>query len=115
MKKCDVRLTDEERKCCDAIIDQLAGSSQKARRARILRQVDAERRNWAERQVATAFHCGIRTVENTRRHCVLEGFEQALLGCQRNAPSVPKLLDGKQESQLIALRLGPPPAGHGTW
>ena len=115
MKKYVVRLTDEERKCCDATIDQLVGSSQKARRARILRQVDVDGPNWTDRQVAAAFHCRIRTVENTRRRCVLEGFEQALQGRQRSAPAVPKLLDGQQEAQLIALRLGEPPAGYGKW
>ena len=49
MKKYVVRLTDEERKCCDATVDKLAGSSQKARRARILRQVDADGPNWTGR------------------------------------------------------------------
>ena len=115
MKKYVVRLTDEERKCCDATVDKLAGSSQKARRARILRQVDADGTNWTDRQVAAAFRCRIRTVENTRRRCVLEGFEQALEGRQRSAPPVPKLLDGEQEAQLIALRLGPPPEGYASW
>ena len=57
----------------------------------------------------------MRTVENTRRRCVLEGFEQALQGRQRSAPPVPKLLDGRREAQLIALRLGPPPSGYGNW
>ena len=82
-------------------MDKLAGSSQKARRARILRQVDADGPNWTDRQVAVAFRCRIRTVENTRRRCVLEGFEQAL--------------EGRQEAQLIALRLGPPPEGYASW
>ncbi len=41
MKNYIVRLTDEERKLCDETIDKLDGSSQKARRARILRQADA--------------------------------------------------------------------------
>ena len=42
MKKYVVRLTDEERKICKDKIDRLTGSSQKARRARILLQVDAD-------------------------------------------------------------------------
>ena len=33
----------------------------------------------------------------------------------RQRPPTPKLLDGKQEAPLIALRLGPPPAGHAQW
>lgn len=32
MKEYVVRLTDEKRKCCDSMIGQLAGSSQKAHR-----------------------------------------------------------------------------------
>lgn len=114
-KKYVVRLSDEERECCDATIDKLVGKSQKARRARILRQVDADGPNWTDRQVAAAFRCRMRTVENTRRNCVLEGFEQALQGRQRSAPAVPKLLDGQQEAQLIALRLGAPPEGYSSW
>ena len=115
MKKYIVRLTDEERKLCDETVDKLVGSSQKARRARTLRQVDANGPNWTDRQVAEAFRCRVRTVENTRRRCVLEGFMKALQGLPRPASAVSKLLDGEQEAQLIALRLGPPPEGYGNW
>ena len=114
-KKYIVRLTDEERKLCDETVDKLVGSSQKARRARILRQVDANGPNWTDRAVAEAFRCRVRTVENTRRRCVLEGFAKALQGQPRTASAVSKLLDGEQEAQLIALRLGPPPEGYGNW
>ena len=30
-------------------------------------------------------------------------------------PRSPKLLDGEQEAQVIALRLGPPPKGYANW
>lgn len=52
MKKCLARLTDEERKLSDETIDKLVGSSQKSRRARVLRQVDADGPGWTDRQVA---------------------------------------------------------------
>ena len=115
MQKYVVRLTDEERKLCEGTIDRLKGSSQKARRARILLQVDADGPGWTDRQAAGAFRCRVQTVENVRRRCVLEGFDLALCGKQRSAPPVPKLLDGEQETQVIALRLGSPPAGYGNW
>ena len=115
MRKYIVRLTDEERKLCDETIDKLVGSSQKARRARILRQVDVAGPGWTDRQMAEAYRCRVRTVENTWRRCVLEGFEQALHGCQRTTAPVPKLLDGEPEARLIALRLGPQPEGYGNW
>ena len=46
---------------------------------------------------------------------MLEGFDLALCGKQRGAPPVPKLLDGKQEARVIALRLSTPPVGYGNW
>ncbi|MDE0625538.1 MAG: helix-turn-helix domain-containing protein [Bryobacterales bacterium] len=78
-------------------------------------QTDVDGPGWTDRQVADAYRCRTRTVENVRRRCVLEGFELALNGKQRSSPPVPKLLNGEQEAQLIALRLGPPPPGYGNW
>ena len=66
-------------------------------------------------QIADAFSCRTKTVENVRQRCVLEGFEQALERKRREFPPVPKLLDGEQEAQVIALRLGPPPKGYANW
>jgi hypothetical protein len=39
----------------------------------------------------------------------------ALNGKQRAHPPVEKLLDGKQEAEIIALRLGTPPPGYAHW
>ena len=36
-------------------------------------------------------------------------------GKQREQPPTEKLLDGKQEAQVIATRLGPPPKGYANW
>ena len=115
MKKYVVRLTDEERKLCEDTIDRLKGSSRKARRARVLLQVDAAGPGWTDRQVAEAFRCRVQTVDNVRRRCVPEGFELALCGRQRSTPPVPKLRDGEQEARVIALRPSPAPAGYGNW
>ena len=32
-----------------------------------------------------------------------------------NKPATEKLLGGKQEAQVIAMRLGPPPKGYANW
>ena len=63
-KKYIVRLTEEERKICDEMIGKLKGSSQKARRARILLKVDADGPGWTDQRVADAFSCRTKTVEN---------------------------------------------------
>ena len=67
---------------------------------------------WTDQQIADAYSCRTKTVENIRQRCVLDGFERA---ARTKAPSVapgpPNCLDGEQEAQVIALRTGPPPEG----
>ena len=46
---------------------------------------------------------------------MLEGFEAALERKRRATTPVAKRLDGEQEAQVIALRLGPPPPGYAHW
>ena len=85
------------------------------RRAQILLKADADGPAWTDERIADAFSCRTKTVENVRQRCVLEGFERALERKRRASPPVPKLLDGEQEAQIIALRLGPPPPGFANW
>ena len=81
MKKYIVRLSETERKTCQEVIKKLKGSSQKARRARILLQVDADGPELVRLPgVAEAYGCQEHTVANVRKCCVLEGFELALNG-----------------------------------
>jgi hypothetical protein len=114
-KKYVVRLSDEERQVCQEVIKRLKGSSQKVRRAQGLLKSDAEGPNWTDERIAEAFHCRVQTIENLRKRLVSQGFEVALNGKKREAPPTPALLDGQGEAQLIALRLGKPPAGYGRW
>ena len=54
-------------------------------------------------------------MENIRRRLVEQGFEVALNGVKRRRPPTEKLLNGEQEAQVIAMRLGAPPAGYANW
>jgi len=114
-KKYVVRLTEEERAVCEEAVRKLSGGSEKARRARILLKADAGGPGWSDRRIAEAVPCRRQTVGNVRRRCVLEGFEASLGRRRRAAAPVAKRLDGEQEAQLIALRLGEPPEGYGSW
>ena len=115
-KKYIVRLTDEERLLCEDTLKRVSAASQKARRARILLLADADGPDaWIDAEIAKACRCRTATVENVRRRCVLEGFERALDGKQREAPPVPELRNGRQEAEIIALRLGPAPEGYAHW
>ena len=114
-KRYIVRLTDQEREVCRETVRKLHGSSEKVRRGQILLKADADGPAWTDQQIADAFSCRTKTVENIRQRCVLQGFEQALERKRRESPPVPKLLNGEQEAQVIALRLGLPPKGYANW
>jgi len=114
-KKYVVRLSDAERAVLSEVLRKFKGSSQRVRRAQILLKADAAGPGWTDRQIAEAFGCRTKTVENVRQHLVERGFEQTLNGVRRRTPPVPKLLDGEQEAKLIATRLGPPPPGYANW
>lgn len=114
-KKYIVRLSQAERDHLHTTIKKLKGSSQKVRRAQILLKADADGPCWTDRQIAEAFCCRTKTVENIRQRFVLHGFQQALDGKKREHSPTPKLLDGEQEARIIATRLGPPPAGYANW
>jgi hypothetical protein len=110
-----VRLSDEEREELGRVVRKLSGTSQKVRRAQILLKADADGPAWTDRQIAEAFGCRTKTVENVRQHLVERGFERTLNGIKRKNPPTPKLLDGRQEAQVIAMRLSSPPPGYANW
>ena len=107
-KRYIVRLTEDERETCRDVIRRLKGSSERVRRAQVLLHADADGPGWTDRAIAAAFSCRVKTVENIRQRCVLEGFDKALERKQRATPPTPKILDGESEARIIALRLGPP-------
>ena len=115
IKKYIVRLTDEERQTLRSVVKKLSGSSQKVRRAQILLKADADGPSWTDSRIAEAFNCRRQTIENLRKRFVTDGFDVAIEGKKRATPPRAKLLDGEQEAQLIALRLGPAPEGFANW
>lgn len=114
-KKYIVRLSKRERELLGEVIKKLRGTSQKVRRAQVLLKADAAGPAWSDQRIAEAFGCRRQTVEGIRQRFVEAGFEETLEGKQRSEPATEKLLDGKQEAQVIALRLGSPPKGYANW
>lgn len=113
-KKYIVRLTDAERESLNALVKKRRVSAQKVRRAHILLKADADGPHWIDAQIAEAFDCRVKTVENVRERLVTEGFEIALNGKPKRRVRG-KILDGEQEAKIIALRLGSPPKGFANW
>jgi hypothetical protein len=114
-KKFIVRLSDSERETLKEVTKRLSGSSQKVRRANILLMADADGPNWPDKQIAEAFSCQQQTVQKVRKKLVTRGFDEALNGKSPDEPPRSKLLDGRQEAQIIALRLSDPPKGFSGW
>jgi len=114
-KKYIVRLTAKERQVLREVVKKLNGSSQKVRRAQMLLKSDVDGPAWTDERIAEAFDSRTRTVEKLRERFVTEGFEPTLHGKPREQPATEKVLSGKQEAQVIALRLGPPPKGYANW
>jgi hypothetical protein len=114
-KKYVVRLTAKERQILREVIKKLNGSSQKVRRAQMLLKADEAGPGWTDERIADAFDSRTRTVEKLRERFVTEGFEQTLNGKKRDKPPTAKILSGKQEARVIALRLSPPPKGYANW
>ena len=115
VKKYIVRLSEEERGLLDDIVKKLKGTSQKVRRANILLKADIDGPNWSDAKIAEMLSCRTRTIENVRHRLVTEGLDAVLNRKKRETPPRPKILDGKQEAEIIALRLGKPPAGFANW
>lgn len=115
IKKYIVRLNEEERTELLHIVKKLKGTSQKVRRAQVLLKSDVNGANWTDLKIAEAYGCRTKTVENIRQRLVTEGFRTTLNGKKRLVPPVAKKLDGKQEAQVIALRLGDAPEGFSNW
>ncbi len=114
-KKYIVRLSKDERSTLEEVVKKLKGTGQKVRRAQVLLKADANGTNWTDQQIADAFSCRTRTVENIRQRLVERGFDETLNGKKRATPPTEKILDGKQEAKIIAMRLGPPPKGYANW
>lgn len=114
-KKYVVRLTAEEREELAGVVRKLKGSSQKVRRAQILLKADADGPDWTDARIAEAFGVRTKTVENVRQRLVERGFVETLHSAPRPPRPDQKVLDGNAEARVIALRLGPPPAGYANW
>jgi hypothetical protein len=114
-KKYIVRLSKRERELLEETVKKLKGGGQKVRRAQILLKADANGPAWSDRRIVEAFGCRRQTVEGIRQRFVEAGFQETLEGKKREHPPVEKMLDGKQEAEIIAMRLGPPPKGYAHW
>jgi hypothetical protein len=115
-KKHHIRLSGEERKQLETILQKGKANAHGQRHARILLLADTHgpEEGWSDARIASATHASIPTVERVRRVCVEHGLTRALEGKDPEREYLRKL-DGKAEAQLIALSCGDAPPGRARW
>lgn len=110
-----VTLTDEERRELAELITRRSEKSLPVRRAYILLAADENgEQGWTDQKICDAYRVSPRTAERTRKRFVTDSFSVAVHGKKREVFKE-KILDGKVEARLIALRCSDPPAGYAKW
>jgi len=98
----------------NGLIKQRRAAAQQGLRARVLLQAAGEGSPWTDAESATAFACRTPPIAPLRERVVTAGGESPWQGPpQRRVRG--QGLDGHQEAQSRAWRLGPPPSGGANW
>lgn len=114
-KKYKITLTEKERKLLSKIIKDRSSRSPQVRRSYMLLAADENGdKQWKDEKISSSYGCNISTIERLRKRFVEESFETALYGKKRE-PVGEKILDGRVEAKLIALRCSKPPKGYQNW
>jgi transposase len=114
-KKYVVRLEQEEREDLERLVSTGKAAAYKIKHAHILLKADADGPAWTDGQIAEAFGCHARTVENVRRRFVTDSLAAALERKKREHPPREKVIDGEAEAHLIAVACSEPPEGRARW
>lgn len=114
-KKYIVRLTEEERNTWHALVSKGKAAAYKIKHANILLNADVNGPQGSDSRIAQALGTSPHTVRTVRQRFVEQGVQAALGRKKRAQPPKQKLLDGRKEAQLVALRCSEPPTGRVKW
>jgi len=110
-----VRLTAEERRELESLVNKGKHAAATLTRARILLKADvASDDGWPDEQIADALECGVSTVARVRQRFVRQGLHAAL-SRKRPEGRLYRKLDGKAEARLVALACSQAPEGRTRW
>ena len=116
-KKYRIKLTLEERKTLESIVDKGTHTSIKFRRAMILLLSDESELGPAlsDRKIEEATRMRQRTVERLREHCHRVGPIQALERVPRVNPPVEAKVTGEIEAKMVQIACSEAPEGAARW
>jgi hypothetical protein len=111
-----LKLTREERAELQEVVKTGKAAGWKIQRAQALLKCDQgpEGPGWIDEDIAEAFGCTRRSVENWRKQAVEEG-PLSLLERQPRSDKGKTKLDGEGEAQLVKLACSKAPAGYARW
>jgi len=113
-KKYRVTLSEQEQIQLQEIIKRRNEKSVAVKRSYILLAADENGEGLSDEAIKERYRVGLRTVERLRERFVLEGLPAALEGRKRSVYKE-KVLDGRVEAYLVALRCSDPPSGYQQW
>ena len=115
-KKFIVKLTDDERKLLEDIVNKGKAAAHRIKHANILLKTDsAKDSNWSDEKIAESFGCHTNSVKKIRETFVEQGFDAALERKKRENPPRVRILDGKGEAHLLAIACSKAPEGNCRW
>jgi hypothetical protein len=112
-----VRLTAEEKKRLEDIVNKGVHPVRQVRRARILLLLNEgeEAKVPEQSEIARQCRCNTVVVYKVSKQYVKEGLERVLNRKKRETPPVPAKVTGEIEARIIALSCGEPPPGYNRW
>jgi len=117
VKRYVVKLTAEERKRLDVLIQKGKAAARQLLKARILLKADASTAGeaWSDSRIAAALDTSIDTIARTRQRLVEGGLDAALTRKHSPNSARRRIFDGAAEAKLMALACSPPPKGRKRW
>jgi len=111
-----VRLSAEERRQLQSMVDEGSGSKETRQRARVLLKADESQGGpaWADERTAEFAEVSLSTVHRVRQRFVEEGCEMAVFRKPATDRQYRKL-DGAGEAKLIATACSQAPEGRSRW
>jgi hypothetical protein len=111
-----LKLTVDERQELESVVRRGRAAGWKLQRAQALLQCDQGLHGpaWKDADVAQAYGCTSRSVENWRKQALEQGPLSLLERKPRSDKGVCKL-DGAGEARLVKLACSQPPAGRARW
>jgi hypothetical protein len=111
-----VRLSGEERRQLQSLVDEGRGSKETRQRARVLLKADESKLGpaWTDERTAEFAEVSLSTVHRVRKRFVEEDFQTAVFRRPATDRQYRKL-DGEGEAKLIATACSQAPEGRSRW